>query len=88
MTVNHDTNGDELVSGDLLHDLVVGGLVEDDSVVRLILGLSLGPFLLLGLASRGRGRLSSLFSSLPEKQMMVSMFVNEMPNLNEEKRMD
>ena len=44
-TVNQDGGGDQLVGGDLLHELVVGGLVEDDGVVGLILNLTLGPFL-------------------------------------------
>lgn len=44
-TVNKDGGRDQLVGGDLLHQLVVGGLVEDDGVVGLVLNLSLGPFL-------------------------------------------
>jgi len=44
-TVNKDRGRDQLVGGDLLHELVIGGLVEDDSVVGLVLDLSLGPFL-------------------------------------------
>lgn len=46
-TVNENRGGDELVGGNLLHQLVVGGLVEDDGVVGLILNLSLGPLLLI-----------------------------------------
>ena len=46
-TVNENGGRDELVGGNLLHQLVVGGLVEDDGVVGLILNLSLGPLLLI-----------------------------------------
>ena len=35
----------------LLHELVVGGLVEEDEVVELVPRLALGPLLLLGLAA-------------------------------------
>ena len=59
MTVNHHTNGDQFVSRDFLHDLVVGGLVNDDGVLGLLLGLSLRPLLLLGLSSGRRGWFSS-----------------------------
>jgi len=46
-TIDQDGGRNQLVGGDLLHELVVGGLVEDDGVVGLILNLSLGPFLLI-----------------------------------------
>ena len=46
-----DGGGDQLVRGDFLQQLVVGGLVEEDQVVQLVAGLSLGPLLLLGLAA-------------------------------------
>ena len=42
---------DEFVGGDLLVELVVGVLVKQDQVVQLVPGLSLGPLLLLGLAT-------------------------------------
>ena len=35
----------------LLHELVVGGLIEEDEVVELVPRLALGPLLLLGLAA-------------------------------------
>jgi hypothetical protein len=38
---------DEFEGGDFLQDTVVGGLVEDDGVLGLVLDLSLGPLLLL-----------------------------------------
>ena len=52
----------------LLHEFVVGGLVEEDEVVELVPRLALGPLLLLGLAAAsllllrrlGRGRLGPL----------------------------
>merc|ERR1719309_553937 len=46
-----DGRSDELVSGHLLQQLLVGGLVEEDQVVQLVPGLSLGPLLLFGLAA-------------------------------------
>ena len=49
----HDGRRDQLVGGHLLQQLVVGGLVEEDQVVELVPGLSLGPLLLLGLAAAG-----------------------------------
>ena len=49
-----DGRSDELVSGDFLLQLVVGGLVEGDQIVQLIAGLSLGPLLLLGLVATSR----------------------------------
>ena len=49
----HDGRRDELVGGDLLQQLVVGGLVEEDQVVELVPGLALGPLLLLGLSAAG-----------------------------------
>lgn len=50
--VNKVGGGDEAGGGDLLHDLIEGGLVEDDGVVGLVLDLSLGP-LLLGFLTDG-----------------------------------
>lgn len=44
-TVDQDGGRNQLVGGDLLHELVVGGLVENDGVVGLVLDLTLGPFL-------------------------------------------
>ncbi len=58
-TVNKDRGRDQLVGGDLLHELVIGGLVEDDSVVGLVLDLSLGPFLFKG----GGGQQRCMFST-------------------------
>ena len=47
----HDGGRDQLVRGNLLQELVVGGLVEENQVVKLVPGLALGPLLLLGLAT-------------------------------------
>lgn len=50
-SVDEDGLGDHLERGDLLEDSVEGDLVDDDSVVRLVLYFSLGPLLFLaGLA--------------------------------------
>ena len=52
--LDEDGLADEAEGGDLLQDTVVGGLVEDDGVLRLVLDLALGPLLLLcGLAAAG-----------------------------------
>ena len=73
----HDGRRDQLVGGHLLQQLVVGGLVEEDQVVELVPGLSLGPLLLLGLAAagslllglgRGLRGLGVLLGSLEEKE--------------------
>ena len=54
---DEDGLADEAEGGDLLQDTVVGGLVEDDGVLCLVLDLALGPLLLLcGLAAAGCGR--------------------------------
>lgn len=50
-TFGHDRGGDQLVGGHFLVELLVGGLIEEDLVVELIANLSLGPLLLLGLAT-------------------------------------
>merc|ERR1719458_785724 len=49
--LGNDGGGDELVGWDLLVQLVIGALVEQNQVVQLVPGLSLGPLLLLGLAT-------------------------------------
>ena len=49
--LDEDRLADETEGGDLLQDTVVGRLVEDDGVLGLVLDLSLGPLLLLLLAS-------------------------------------
>jgi hypothetical protein len=50
--LNKDGLGDELEGWDLLHDAVVGRLVEGNGVLCLILDLALRPLLLLcGLAA-------------------------------------
>lgn len=52
--LDEDRLADETEGGDLLQDTVVGRLVEDDGVLRLVLDLALGPLLLLcGLAAAG-----------------------------------
>ena len=60
--LDEDGLADETEGGDLLQDTIVGRLVEDDGVLRLVLDLALGPLLLLcGLAAAGRcGRCLSL----------------------------
>ena len=51
-SLDEDALADEAEGGDLLQNTVVGRLVEDDGVLRLVLDLSLGPLLLLcGLAA-------------------------------------
>lgn len=56
-SLDKDGLGDETEGGDLLEDTVVQGLVKSDSVLGLVLDLSLGPLLLLGgLAATRRGR--------------------------------
>lgn len=53
-TLNEDALADELEGGDFLENTIEGGLVERDSVLGLILDLSLRPLLLLGgLATAG-----------------------------------
>merc|ERR1719458_855047 len=49
--LGNDGGGDELVGWDLLVQLVIGALVKQNQVVQLVPGLSLGPLLLLGLAT-------------------------------------
>jgi len=46
-TLNEDTLADEFEGGDFFENTVVGGLVKGDSVLGLILDLSLRPLLLL-----------------------------------------
>jgi hypothetical protein len=45
--------GDELVGRDFLEQTIVGRLIEDNNVVRLILKLLGGPLLLGLLSTRG-----------------------------------
>lgn len=45
-SLDEDTLTNETEGGDLLHNTVVRGLVKDDSVLRFVLDLSLGPLLL------------------------------------------
>ena len=53
-TLDEDALADEAEGRDLLEDTVVGRLVEDNGVLRLVLDLALGPLLLLcGLATAG-----------------------------------
>lgn len=42
-TISNNGRGDDLVRGELLHELVVGLLVEDDLVLQLLLRASLRP---------------------------------------------
>jgi hypothetical protein len=46
-TFNENTLTDEFESGNFFKNTVVGGLVKGDRVLRLVLDLSLRPFLLL-----------------------------------------
>jgi len=55
--LGEDGGGDLLVLGHLREQLVVGGLVEQHSVVHLLLLLTLAPLLLLLLATAGLGGL-------------------------------
>ena len=53
--LDEDALADEAEGRDLLQDTVIGSLVEDDGVLRLVLDLALGPLLLLcSLAAGGR----------------------------------
>ncbi len=53
-TLDEDALADEAESWDFLQDTVIGRLVEDDSVLGLVLDLALGPLLLLcSLAAAG-----------------------------------
>jgi hypothetical protein len=47
-TLDEDTLADEFEGGDFLQDTVIGGFVEADCVLGLILDLSLRPLLLFG----------------------------------------
>ena len=53
--LDEDRLADETEGGDLLQDTVVGRLVEDDGVLRLVLDLALGPLPLLRRLSAARG---------------------------------
>lgn len=53
-TFDKDGLRDELEGGDFLEDSVKGHLVDGDSVLSLVLDLSLGPLLLLGRLSSTR----------------------------------
>jgi len=46
-TLNEDALADEFEGGNLLHDTVIGGFIEVDSMLGLVLDLALGPLLLL-----------------------------------------
>ena len=56
--LDEDRLADETEGGDLLQDTVVGRLVEDDGVLRLVLDLALRPLLLLGSFAATGGGLS------------------------------
>jgi len=45
-TLNEDALTDEFEGGNLLQDTVVGGFIEIDSMLGLVLNLALGPLLL------------------------------------------
>ena len=52
--LDEDGLADEAEGRDLLEDTVVGRLVEDNGVLRLVLDLALGPLLLLGSLAAAR----------------------------------
>jgi len=60
-TLDEDALADEAESGDFTDDTVVGGLVERDGVLSLVLDLSLRPLLLLCRLSSRAGRCSFCF---------------------------
>ena len=70
-----DGGGDQLVRGDFLQKLVVGGLVEEDQVVQLVAGLSLRPLLLLGLAASALLLLGLLGRSL---RVLLGVFLGSL----------
>ena len=72
--LDEDGLADEAEGRDLLQDTVVGGLVEDDGVLRLVLDLALGPLLLLLLAAGCCGCLQNKCQStvLSRKRAPVS----------------
>jgi hypothetical protein len=73
-TIDKNRLGDELVSGDLLEQTVIGRLIEDDHVVGLVLDLLGGPLLLGFLTSRGvTGLGSSVFLCLINKLIKPSI---------------
>merc|ERR1719500_1963703 len=82
-----DGRSDKFVGWDLLVQFVIGGLVKEYKIVKLVPCLSLGPLLLFGLtaASAGRffsgslGRLSVLFGVLlsPHSDKLSLVEVNQ-----------
>jgi hypothetical protein len=58
-TIDQNTDGDEFVGGNFFHELVISGLVHNDGVIGLFLGLSLGPLLLFSFSTAGACRFSS-----------------------------
>lgn len=62
-TLTQDGRSDQLVARHLLHQLVVGRLIEEHQVVQLVTDLALRPLLLLRLAS-GRTRARRLLLRL------------------------
>merc|ERR1712212_372761 len=50
-SLRNNAGSDELVSGNLFVQFVVGILIEKNQVVQLVPGLSFGPLLLLGLST-------------------------------------
>lgn len=54
--LDEDRLADETEGRDLLHNTVVGGLVNHDGVLSLVLDFALGPLLLLGGLAAARGR--------------------------------
>lgn len=75
-TIDQDTDGDEFVGGDFLHELVISGLVHNDGVLGLLLGLSLGPLLLFTL-STSACRFSSRSLIVREGRMIDSSKISQ-----------
>lgn len=71
-SLNEDALRDELEGRDLLDDTVVCGLVKGNSVLGLILDLSLGPLLLLGGLSTTGSRRGCLSFGLQRSQSASS----------------
>lgn len=78
-TIHQDGWCDQLVSGNLLEQLIIGGLIQGDGIVGLLLDLSLGPLLLLGLATTGaRACLGiGLFLCLEQKSKTTDLGMDE-----------
>lgn len=77
--------GDEFVAGNLLEQLVVRSLVEQHQVVQLVADFSLGPLLLLGLAS---GRPFLLFGGPLRVRLLLAILFGRLNIANAGKKKD